>query len=545
MNARLGIIVALVLSINLTAIADDQFTIERIESAGSGNSVSVHVTGSGAPVFDTYSIDDPERVIVRFTNGVLPDRPVEMSYGYPVKRLDLQRDIDGGYCVKLVCEIDNAVTFNARQAEDGVTLGIELGDTPSKEVIPPENHTPSWMMGTVNVDFEHTPLSSALSLLSKQHGFDVVMSDLEDREVTAHVSGVTVKDALDAVMSVTGYSYFTVGDIVVVKPVSDETPGEMVTRVFNLNYIDARQVQSQIANMLTSRGKAEVISDGQRLGEGSSANYPATTIAVTDLASSIPLIEEFISRIDSKPRQVSIAVKLIETTLTDDQSFGLDWQTDLTSKITGAEGDNTSGEIAPERLSAVATLPLRSGSFSYGTLTFSEVSLLLEFLKTAGKSRLLSSPSVTTTDGKPAIIDVVTTIPIQTVNRFSEGAVIQDIVTFQYKDVGITLSVTPIINKDGFITLKCVPTVEEITGWVGPADNQQPITSKRSVNTDVIVKSGETLVIGGLMKESTIEKVNGIWLLSDIPIIGELFRHHDKQNSKTDLMILITPAILP
>jgi general secretion pathway protein D len=178
-------------------------------------------------------------------------------------------------------------------------------------------------------------------------------------------------------------------------------------------------------------------------------------------------------------------------------------------------------------------------------MNFSEVSLLLEFLKSTGRSKLLSNPSVTTSDGKPAMIDVVTTIPIQTINRFSEGAVIQDIATYQYKDIGITLEVTPRVNKDGYISLDCRPTVEEITGWVGPDDNRQPITSKRSVRTDVVVKSGETLVIGGLMKEGSIETVDGVWLLSDIPIIGEIFRHRSKQNLKTDLMILITPTELP
>jgi type II secretory pathway component GspD/PulD (secretin) len=175
----------------------------------------------------------------------------------------------------------------------------------------------------------------------------------------------------------------------------------------------------------------------------------------------------------------------------------------------------------------------------------SEVSLLLEYLKSTGNSKLLSNPSVTTSDGKPATIDVVTTIPIPTISRFSEGAVIQDIVTYQFKDVGITLEVTPVVNEDGYITLNCRPTVEEITGWVGPADNQQPITSKRAVRTEVIVKNGETLVIGGLMKENKITTIDGVWLLSDIPFLGELFKHRTEKNSKTDLMILITPSIIP
>ncbi len=135
-------------------------------------------------------------------------------------------------------------------------------------------------------------------------------------------------------------------------------------------------------------------------------------------------------------------------------------------------------------------------------------------------------------------------MPIQTINRFSEGAVIQDIVTFQDKEIGISLRVTPRINDDSTITMNVNPVVEEIIGYAGPTNNQKPITSQRSITTNVTVRNGETLVMGGLLKETTIEKQDRVFFLGSLPILGGLFTHRTNEAATTDLLILITPKIL-
>ena len=86
--------------------------------------------------------------------------------------------------------------------------------------------------------------------------------------------------------------------------------------------------------------------------------------------------------------------------------------------------------------------------------------------------------------------------------------------------------------------------MEDIISFTGPANNQRPITSKRSVETQVRMKDGETMVLGGLIKDNEVKTVRKVWLLGDIPLLGALFRHTTKQKAKTDLMILITPHII-
>jgi len=525
--------------------ASEPFTIHSILCLAHLDSVVMTISGDGDPAFRTYDMNDPYRVIIEIENGKLPPGTIRKSFTDPISRLEIQPGYTTQPVIRVICELEEEIGFHSRTGDGKIMVVFENFKRPKVEIKSELPDLPEWMNKKVNVDFEKTPLGSALALLARQNGFDIVTPQLEDIKVSAHLTQATIKDALDAILSVSGFVYYTAGDIVVVKPLADETPGELTTKIFRLEYLDARQIEKQVQNMLSSRGKVQVVSAGHSTSGPDEGRYAAKILAVTDLANVIPIIEEFISEIDIKPRQVAIDVKLVETGITEDQSFGLDWRKSITAEITGAEEETQTTESSSGRLSLLSTLPLEAGSFTYGTMNVSEVSLLLEYLKSTGNSKLLSNPSVTTSDGKPAIIDVVTTIPIQTVSRFSEGAVIQDIVTYQFKDVGITLEVTPVVNDDGYITLSCKPTVEEITGWVGQADNQQPITSKRSVRTEVIVKNGETLVIGGLMKENTITRVDGVWLLSDIPLIGELFKHRTKQSTKTDLMILITPSILP
>lgn len=525
--------------------ASEQFTIQSILCSAHPDSVIMTISGEGDPAFRVYDMNDPYRVIVEIENGKLPPGTVKKSYTDPVSRLEIQPGFTTLPVMRVICELGEDIGFYSRKADGKIIVVFESNKHPKLEIESDVPDSPAWMDKKIDVDFGKTPLGSALALLARQNGFDIVSPQLDDTEVSAHLTQATIKDALDAILSVSGFVYYTVGDIVVVKPLADETPGELETRIFKLDYLDARQIKQQVQNMLSLRGKVQAISAGHSTSGQDDGKYPAKILAVTDLANVIPIIAEFISKIDTKPRQVAIDVKLVETGITEDQSFGLDWRTNITAKITGAEGQTQTTESLTERLSLFSTIPFEAGSFTYGTMDVSEVSLLLEYLKSTGNSKLLSNPSVTTSDGKPATIDVVTTIPIPTISRFSEGAVIQDIVTYQFKDVGITLEVTPTVNDDGYIILSCRPTVEEITGWVGPTDNQQPITSKRSVQTDVVVKNGETLVIGGLMKENTITSVDGVWLLSDIPFIGELFKHRTEQSTKTDLMILITPSILP
>jgi type II secretory pathway component GspD/PulD (secretin) len=148
----------------------------------------------------------------------------------------------------------------------------------------------------------------------------------------------------------------------------------------------------------------------------------------------------------------------------------------------------------------------------------------------------VSDPRISTLENHEAVFKFETIIPIQTINRFTEGAATSDIVTFEDEEVRLSLRVTP---RD------IEPKVEDIIGFNGPPENKKPITSSRSIRTRITIADGETVALGGLLKENDIETVKTVPLFGSIPLLGRLlFTHTSKTTTTTDLTILITPHIL-
>ena len=171
--------------------------------------------------------------------------------------------------------------------------------------------------------------------------------------------------------------------------------------------------------------------------------------------------------------------------------------------------------------------------------------MVLNLLEQDGNSRLVSDPRIATLENHQAIFKFEVVIPVQTINRFTEGASSSDIVTWQDNETGIFLTVTPRINEGGTITLDVQPTVEDIIGFQGTLENRQPITESRSIDTRITIENGETVALGGLLKEEEIETVQRVPVLGRIPLLGKLFFSHKETSvKKTDLIILITPHIL-
>ena len=182
------------------------------------------------------------------------------------------------------------------------------------------------------------------------------------------------------------------------------------------------------------------------------------------------------------------------------------------------------------------------GDFTFGTLSLEKFTATLQALETSGKSNLLSSPSITTLNDKEAKIMVGDIVPIAKY-EFNKETGTWEITGYDEKDIGITLTVTPHINQDNFVTMDVTPEVSEITDWKGQF-NERPVTSTRQARTQVRIKDGQTLVIGGLLKKTEIKGNTGVPFFSRIPVLGYLFGKRNATCEKTDLLIFITPHIL-
>ena len=238
-----------------------------------------------------------------------------------------------------------------------------------------------------------------------------------------------------------------------------------------------------------------------------------------------------------------IEARIIETTIDSKSDLGLSWPTTVGARL--SDNANTTTTSTTNQWHSAGVYEPQNGNWTWGKLSVQEVSLILNALEQNGNSRLVSDPRITTLENHVAVFKFETIIPIQTINRFTEGAATSDIVSYEDKEVGISLRVLPRINEGGTITMDVEPRVEDILRYVGPADNQKPVTASRTIQTRVTVNDGETVALGGLLKENESESIQRVPLLGHIPLIGRwLFSSKSTQKTSTDLLILITPHLL-
>ncbi len=395
---------------------------------------------------------------------------------------------------------------------------------------------------TVSLRFVQTDIQTVIASLAGTVGFDVVVGDGVDGIVDINLTDVDWKNALDALTSANGLAYRWESDVLIVVSADDRDRGDLEHRVVTLQHANPVAVRQALAKVLSSRGNIEILNAAAESGEQSQT--PAARLIVSEVRHHLPAVLTVIEQLDTEPAQFEITVKFIETALDENEGLGFNWPTKLTTTLADydkAQGENGDGN----RPVPSAEYNIPDGKiWNLGTLSIHQLTGFIEFLEQDGNSRLLSDPRVTVLENETANMRVTTTFPIQTLTRFSEGTIIQDIVEFQDLEVGITLSVTPRLNDSTTITLDVEPVIEEITGFTGPADNQRPIRARRTVKTTVRVENEETIVLGGLVRETQFQTKTGVWLLKDIPLLGHLFTHTKNEKKKTDLLIFITPRIV-
>ncbi len=426
--------------------------------------------------------------------------------------------------------------------------------------------------GAISLELVDAELRHVLRLLAKQNDLNIITNDQMEGRVTVNFRDVSLRSALDAILISNGYNYVIHNDIIIIKEVQRQMLGEVETRVYELDFIDAGDLVIPLDNVVTEdRGSIDLFSRsvGSATGGGSgqasarSGTAPSNVLVITDIPSNFPKIEKVIRELDRPSTQIMIGVKFIETRLDHENTRGINWnikarltggppQSGQTGGVTGQTGGVT-GQTGTGALgSGTMGFPVL-GEFQdldLATLSLREFEVVLEYLFTKGNSKLLSDPRITTMDNQPATIAVSTTIPIlvpqpqsQTGGGGGFGGIFQPVNTFEEKEIAISLNVLPRVNAKRYITMVVEPEVEAITGYTGP-DQDRPIVASRSAKTQVMIQDGETIAIGGLIKEDKIETRKKVPILGDIPLLGKLFRHRSTQMEKTDLLIFITPHIV-
>ncbi len=291
---------------------------------------------------------------------------------------------------------------------------------------------------------------------------------------------------------------------------------------------------SEVQKKSVSIGKTETTGSGTLKGEiHITADKIRNALIIAAIPSDYRVIENILKQIDVLPRQVLIEVTIAEISLDESTELGIAW--------TYLKGP---GSLGTSLLDAA----LGSSGFRYTIGMTDRWTSALAFLASQDKVNILSSPSVLASDNKEAKIDISTEIPVASTQYIVYESGTEPVLetTIEYRDTGVLLSVTPHINDRGLVTMDINQEVSEQSEYIsiGVEDKKYPSFYKRSVNTTLTVKHAQTIVIGGLIKETKSEGSAGAPWLSKIPIIRYLFGKEKKSVSKTELIILITPYVI-
>lgn len=429
-------------------------------------------------------------------------------------------------------------------ANEAVVANNAVSATPENAESPPAETEAEGLSvskpGNVTLDFREADIRNVLRILAYKSGVNIVPGPEVTGLVTIQLTDVPWEQALGVILETQGFGYDRKGNIIVVSTVenikkrredamvlAEQEP--LTTRTFVLNYAKASKAVETIEKMKTPRGNVNF-------------DERTNTVIVRDTDSNLKLIAEIIPTLDVTTPQVLIESKIVETNLSDSDKLGIDWV--AKAGVSGAKRPNiypftthSDNRYLPDNIPAVTS------GFSYGTIDFSTFSAVLELLQSRTDTNILSNPKIVTLDNQKASITVGSQYPIPSYTYNEQQAKLQ-VSGWEYKDIGIIFDVTPHVNNAGFVTLYIQPKVSEILDFVTVENTSLPRLSNEAVTTQVMIKDGDTLVIGGLLKDKDTDTRRKLPLLGDIPLVGLLFQKIEKTKSKTDLLIFLTPHII-
>ena len=359
--------------------------------------------------------------------------------------------------------------------------------------------------GKVYLNLKDAEIKSVLQIFAKATGVNIVAADDVTGKVTVTFSGIAPKDGLEAVLRTKGLDWFEDHGTIFVST-------KKIMRTYYLANAKPSDLQSTLSAILPS-------------GSTVTANDSYNVLVVQTSSDYLPRLEKLINELDVAPLQVLVEAQLIEVTLDEGSTLGID------SKYTYQNNVNDQVQVTGMAGRAANT----NAQGIYAQALSGNVEAFLEALTTKAGVNVIATPRLTTLNNKEASILIGQKLGYTTtiVSQTSTTQVVN------FLNVGTELTLTPNITKNGFIQMKVNPKVSD-----GAVVNNLPAENTTETNNEVMVKDGQTFVIGGLTKEKDVQNDFGIPFIMDIPLLGSFFRRTVVTKEKDELLVFITPHIL-
>ncbi|MFW6180121.1 MAG: secretin N-terminal domain-containing protein [Spirochaetota bacterium] len=317
--------------------------------------------------------------------------------------------------------------------------------------------------------------------------------------------------------------------------------------IYKLENADAQtmaQTLSALAGAVPAQPRQQDQQQQRRPGELFSsrfsvvANKETNSLIIISAPQDYEKIKQVVQELDRKREQVLVEALIVEISLNDDQTLGFDLSAIADTSVEGMKVITRSDTGLMSEGLQTGGLPGLTVGLLNGTIP--DAYAILNASKEVTDLKILSTPEIVTMDNHEAVINISEQIPFLTSSRVDENNnVIQ---TFDYKDIGIILRLTPQINQQGYITMQINQEVRKIVEGTRALEN--PSVFKREISSKVTVRDRRTIVIGGLIRDDVTRTEQKVPLLGDIPLLGLLFRKTVDQRTRTNLLVFITPYLI-
>ena len=408
----------------------------------------------------------------------------------------------------------------------------------------------------IEIGYIEADIQNVLRTLAAKAGVNLILGDEVTGKVTVNLKGISYEQAMQLIAESKGYAYVNDNNVVKIKSRESLDVEPIELRVYTLAYAKAEDVKKTLDPVLTKQGKIVV-------------DPRSNTLVLSDTPSCLSKLMPLIKALDTETPQVLIEAKFIETIKNPQKNLGIDWSgtllghqlsaagfvpapgtsgTQPTSFATDPTGTGLSGNGNLTGFTMIKSLNGGGWSAPYALLNPGNAAIVFNYLSQDTDSQLLANPRVVATDNVKTKISIAEQYPIPNF-AFSEQTASLQISGFDYKDIGIILTVTPRVNRNDYVTLDVQPeassSTQNATLQSGGGNSVSiPIINTRTAQTTVLIKSGNTLAIGGLMRIDVSDNYSKVPLMGDAPLLGPLFRSKSLSKTKTDLLIFLTPTIV-
>jgi type IV pilus assembly protein PilQ len=416
------------------------------------------------------------------------------------------------------------------------------------------------------IEFQGDEIGLVLRTLARQARMNVVVSEKVSATagtVTLRLDDRTPREALEVIVQDKGLFMSEINGVFFIKTQEEKAKEPTESASYTLSYASAKDILPLLQGQLQS-------------GLPPQFDQRTNTVFYREAKSNLEKITIFLDSIDKPTTQVMIEARLVEVNANPIQSYGINWagvvgssstaQTFRYGGTTFATAKVENGVPVLDKLPAIVTdaqgriVPQEIGlngqttggfldslSGQLAILTLPQMSATLRLLNEDRDAEFLANPRIVTANNQKAEIKITRAQPVPQLN-FNEQTAQAVFSGFEDKEFGNTLTVTPIINKDEYITLNVKPEISnkvaDATFVFATAVVTSPVIDKRVLESNVLIKSGDTLAIGGLLQDEQTKSTNKVPVLGDIPVLGYLFQEKINTRNKRNLLVFVTPTII-